>query len=178
MKKLVVIVLLLALCGCKDKALEPYFTAEEAEKYLTVEDKNTVGRCVEYIKKYEEEMKSGDKEREEKAGELFSLGFDPIKELYGKSLDDNSPEGVRRSAALAWVMVDFSYRNFNGTCASRILMAANLGLIDAIKAVRNPPDEDLASYLLPPEEQKRRKEKKLPPYGNNKEILGKDPEKS
>ena len=85
---------------------------------------------------------------------------------------------MRRSAALAWVMVDFSYRNFNGTCASRILMAANLGLIDAIKAVRNPPDEDLASYLLPPEEQKRRKEKKLPPYGNNKEIQGRNPEKS
>ena len=169
MKKLVAIVLLVALCGCKDKALEPYFTAEEAEKYLTAEDKNTVGRCVEYIKKYEEEMKSGDKEREEKAGELFSLGLDPIKELYGKSLDNKSPEGIRRSAALAWVMIDFTYGNFNGTCAARILMAADLGLIDAIQIIQNPPDEDLASYLLPPEEQRRRKENKIPPYGNKQE---------
>lgn len=169
MKKLVVVVLLVALCGCKDKALEPYFTAEEAEKYLTDEDKKTVGRCVEYIKKYEEKLKSVDKEQEEKAGDLFSLGFNPIRKLYGKSLDDKSPEGIRRSAALAWVMVDFTYGNFKGTCASRILMAADLGLIDAIQIIRNPPDEDLASYLLPPEEQKRRKEKKLPPYGNNKE---------
>ena len=169
MQKLIAIVLLLALCGCKDKALEPYFTADEAEKYLTVEDKKTVGRCVEYIKKYEEEMKSGDKEREEKADDLFSLGFDPIKELYGKSLVDKSPEGIRRSAALAWVMIDFTYGNFNGTCAARILMAADLGLIDAIQIIRNPPNEDLASYLLPSEEQRRRKENKIPPYGNKKE---------
>ena len=169
MKKLVAVVLLASFCGCKDKALEPYFTAEEAERYLTAEDKKTVGRCVEYIKKYEEEMKSGDKEREKKAGELFSLGFDPIKELYGRSLDNESPEGIRRSAALAWVMVDFSYGNFNGTCASRILMAADHGLIDAIQIIRNPPDEDLASYLLPPEEQRRRKENKIPPYGNKQE---------
>jgi hypothetical protein len=44
------------------------------------------------------------------------------------------------------------------------MMAADDGLIDAIQFIRNPPDEDWASYLLPPEEQQRRKQNKIPPY--------------
>jgi hypothetical protein len=182
MKKIITLLALMSMfCGCKEKkpistvegdggsvekktSLDSYFTAEEAEGYLTDADKRTVGECVEWIKKYEAIKDREDEESQEKAGEYIEKALEPIKKLRGESLSDKTPAGKRRSAALAWVLVDFTYNNFRGTCAIWIMMAANDGLIDAIQFIRNPPDEDWASYLLPPEEQQRRKQNKIPPY--------------
>ena len=147
-----------AMClGC-EKKLEPYFTAAESETYLTESDKRTVGECVKWIKKYEEIKDKEDEASQEMCGECVEKALEPIKKLYAESRKDDSLKGRRRSGALAWVMVDFSYNNFNGTCAIWIMYASELGLIDAIQIRQDPPNEDLASYLLPPAEQKKWRE--------------------
>ena len=187
MKKIITLFAVMAIfCGCKEEkplstvegdggsvekktSHDSYFTAKEAEGYLTDADKRTVGECVEWIKKYEAIKDREDEESQEKAGEYIEKALEPIKKLRGESLSDKTPAGKRRSAALAWVLVDFTYNNFRGTCAIWIMMAADDGLIDAIQFIRNPPDEDWASYLLPPEEQERRKQNKIPPYDKSSE---------
>lgn len=158
MKEIAMILVgMLMLLGC-EKKFEPYFTLEEAESYLTEDDKTLVGECVRWIKKYDAVKAKEDDASRKIANEYFSKAVEPIKKRYSEARDDTSPKGVRRSAALAWVMIDFMYNNFNGTCAVWVIFASELGLIEAIQIRRNPPDEDLMTYLLPPEEQNKWRE--------------------
>ena len=61
------------------------------------------------------------------ASDYFEKGFNPIRQLYAESLEDESDKDRRRSAALAWVMVDFTYNNFNGTLRYGLLERHNMG---------------------------------------------------
>ena len=86
------------------------------------------------------------------SAEYFEKAYGPIQELYAKSRDDDSAAGRKRSAALAWVLIDFSYNNATGSCAKWVLYAERLGLLEAHRIVADPP-EKLRGYLLPPERQ-------------------------
>ena len=134
------------LFGCSEQKDDRYFTLEEANECLLASDKSTVLDCVEWIKKAEA---TKDKK---KFDECFEKAHDPVRELYVQSLDDDSPKGRKRSAALAYVLIDFTYNHYTGSCAKWVLSAQRLGLIEAHRMVADPP-EKLRGYLLPPDQQ-------------------------
>lgn len=177
-KLLLVLTIFLALCGCKENNCEDekenkengegvYFTYKEASAYLTEDDREIIGNSWAYINEYREVCRGGDEALIEKSHDIFEKGFEPLKTLYGAA-NDKTPAGIRRAAAIAWTMANCAYMSFNGTSAIWVVISANLGLIDAMQLMENPPDEDMASYLLSPEEQQRRKANHLPPYGAEK----------
>ena len=136
------------VCACTkndDMDKDDAFTLEEASACLLDSDKQSIGEAVEWIKEADIERESGG----ESFGEMFSKAYDPIAELCSASREDQTPNGRRRSAALAWVLVDFCYDNATGSCAKWIIFAANLGLIEANQLIADPP-EKLRGYLLPP----------------------------
>ena len=145
MKIVMIFILSLFVLACSEKKNE-VFSLEEANKCLLESDKNAVWEAVEWIKKAEAT------EDEKKSVEYFGKAYDPINELYAASRDDDSLTGRKRSAALAWVLIDFSYNHATGSCAKWVLFAQRLGLLEAHQMVANPP-EKLRSYLLPPERQ-------------------------
>ena len=145
MKIIAIFILSFFVLACSEKKDE-VFSLEEANKCLLESDKNAVWEAVEWIKKAEAT------EDEKKSGEYFGKAYEPINELYAASRDDDSLTGRKRSAALAWVLIDFSYNHATGSCAKWVLFAQRLGLLEAHQMVANPP-EKLRSYLLPPEQQ-------------------------
>lgn len=132
--------------ACSEKKYE-MFSLEEANKCLFESDKKAVFEAVEWIKKAETA------EDEETSAEYFGKAYEPIRELYAASRDDDSITGRKRSAALAWVLIDFSYNHATGSCAKWVVYAQMLGLLEAHKIMADPP-EKLRGYLLPPEEQR------------------------
>ena len=95
-------------------------------------------------------IKKADVAKDEKeAVEYFEKAYEPIQELYAASRDDDSITGRKRSAALAWVLIDFSYNHATGSCAKWVAYAQMLGLLEAHKIMADPP-EKLRGYLLPP----------------------------
>ena len=136
----------LLFCGCTDKSESDLFTLQEANECLLASDKNTVLDCVEWIKKAEATKDA------KKFDEYFEKAHDPVQELYVQSLDDDSLNGKKRSAALAYVLIDFTYNHYTGSCAKWVLSAQRLGLIEAHRMVADPP-EKLRGYLLPPDQQ-------------------------
>ncbi len=145
MKVIVMSILSLFVLACSQKKDE-VFSLEEANACLLESDKNAVREAVEWIKKAEATKD------EAKSVEYFGKAYEPINELYGTSREDDSLTGRKRSAALAWVLIDFSYNHATGSCAKWVLFAQRLGLLEAHQMVANPP-EKLRSYLLPPEQQ-------------------------
>ena len=145
MKIVMIFILSLFVLACSEKKNE-VFSLVEANKCLLESDKNAVRDAVEWIKKAEAT------EDEKKSVEYFGKAYDPINELYAASRDDDSLTGRKRSAALAWVLIDFSYNHATGSCAKWVLFAQRLGLLEAHQMAANPP-EKLRSYLLPPEQQ-------------------------
>lgn len=145
MKIIVTCFLTLLVLACSQKKDE-VFSLEEANACLLESDKNAVRDAVEWIKKAEATKD------EKMSVEYFSKGYEPINELYAASRDDDSMTGRKRSAALAWVLIDFSYNHATGSCAKWVLFAQRLGLLEAHKMVADPP-EKLRNYLLPPEHQ-------------------------
>lgn len=143
MKKILAMFLSAFALGCSEKKDE-VFTLEEANMCLLESDKHAVMDAVELIKKAE----AGKDER--LSAEYFEKAYGPIQELYAKSRDDDSVAGRKRSAALAWVLIDFSYNNATGSCAKWVLYAERLGLLEAHRIVADPP-EKLRGYLLHPE---------------------------
>jgi hypothetical protein len=143
--KIIVVLLLSAfVLGCAEKKDE-IFSLEEANKYLLESDKNTVLEAVEWIKK-------ADMAKDEKKSlEYFGKAYEPIQELYVASRDDDSITGRKRSAALAYVLIDFSYNHATGSCAKWVVYAKMLGLLEAHKIMADPP-EKLRGYLQPPEQ--------------------------
>ena len=128
------------------------FSLEEAESFLLEEDKQVVGEAVGLIKKYEAASKRDGERISDSDAELFDKALEMVKERYGQSRKDESSSGRRRSAALAWVIIDFTYNNATGTCACWVAFAAQLGLAEAQQMIADPP-EKLRGYLLPPEQQ-------------------------
>lgn len=145
MKMISIFILSFFVLACSEKKDE-VFSLEEANKCLLESDKNAVRDAVEWIKKAEAT------DDEKKSVEYFGKAYDPINELYAASRDDDSLTGRKRSAALAWVLIDFSYNHATGSCAKWVLFAQRLGLLEAHQMVANPP-EKLRGYLLPPERQ-------------------------
>ena len=145
MKIVTIFILSLFVLACSEKKNE-VFSLEEANKHLLESDKNAVRDAVEWIKKAEATKD------EKRSVEYFSKAYDPINDLYAASRDDDSLTGRKRSAALAWVLIDFSYNHATGSCAKWVLFAQRLGLLEAHQMVANPP-EKLRGYLLPPERQ-------------------------
>ena len=145
MKVIVMSILSLFVLACSQKKDE-VFSLEEANACLLESDKNAVREAVEWIKKAEA---TND---EAKSVEYFGKAYEPINELYGASREDDSITGRKRSAALAWVLIDFSYNHATGSCAKWVLFAQRLGLVEAHQMVADPP-EKLRGYLLPPERQ-------------------------
>lgn len=145
MKIIAIFILSFFVLACSEKKDE-VFSLEEANKCLLESDKNAVRDAVEWIKKAEAT------DDEKKSVEYFGKAYDPINELYAASRDDDSLTGRKRSAALAWVLIDFSYNHATGSCAKWVLFAQRLGLLEAHQMAANPP-EKLRSYLLPPEQQ-------------------------
>lgn len=149
MKIIVICFLTLVVLACSQKKDE-VFSLEEANACLLESDKNAVRDAVEWIKKSEATKD------EKMSVEYFSKAYEPINELYGASREDDSITGRKRSAALAWVLIDFSYNHATGSCAKWVLFAQRLGLLEAHQMVANPP-EKLRGYLLPPDRQKTEK---------------------
>jgi len=145
MKVLVVFILSAFMLGCSQEK-DVGFSLDEANECLLESDKNAVREAVEWIKKAEATKD------EKKSVEYFEKAYEPINELYGASREDDSITGRKRSAALAWVLIDFSYNHATGSCAKWVLFAQQLGLVEAHQMVADPP-EKLRSYLLPPERQ-------------------------
>ena len=146
MKVIVISILSVFVLACSQK--KEVFSLAEANECLLESDKSAVWEAVEWIKKADEARTKND----EKFYECFERAYEPINELYATSLDDDSITGKKRSAALAWVLIDFSYNNATGSCAKWVLSAQRLGLLEAHQIVDNPP-EKLRGYLLPPEQQ-------------------------
>ena len=148
MKLIVISVLSILVLGCS-RENDDVFTLSEANDCLWESDKDAVLDAVEWIKK-------ADATEDEAASvEYFDNAYEPINELYAASRDDDSITGRKRSAALAWVLIDFSYNHATGSCAKWVLFAQRLGLVEADQIVADPP-EKLRSYLLPPERQAMR----------------------
>ena len=147
MKVIVISILSVFVLACSQKK-DVVFTLAEANVCLLESDKNAIHDAVEWVKKADEARTKND----EKFYEYFERAYEPINELYATSLDDDSIAGRKRSAALAWVLIDFSYNNATGSCAKWVLSAQRLGLLEAHQIVDNPP-EKLRGYLLPPEQQ-------------------------
>ena len=145
MKIIVALLLSAFVLGCSEKKNE-IFSLEEANKCLSESDKNAVLEAVEWIKKADAAKD------EKKSVEYFEKAYEPIQELYAVSRDDDSITGRKRSAALAYVLIDFSYNHASGSCAKWVVYAQMLGLLEAHKIMANPP-EKLRGYLLPPERQ-------------------------
>ena len=145
MKIIAIFILSFFVLACSEKKDE-VFSLEEANKCLLESDKNAVRDAVEWIKKAEAT------DGEKKLIEYFGKAYDPINELYAASRDDDSLTGRKRSAALAWVLIDFSYNHATGSCAKWVLFAQRLGLLEAHQLVANPPEKP-RGYLLPPERQ-------------------------
>lgn len=152
------IVILLALVGgtawffMHRSSAEDVFSLEEAESCLLDEDKQVVGEAVGLIRKYEAASSRDGNRISDSDAELFDKALEMVKERYGQSRKDESSSGRRRSAALAWVVIDFTYNNATGTCACWVAFAAQLGLAEAQQMIVDPP-EKLRGYLLPPERQ-------------------------
>ena len=143
---LMIAALVLFVGACSQK--KEVFSLAEANECLLESDKSAVWEAVEWIKKADEARTKKD----EKFYEYFERAYEPINKLYATSLDDDSITGRKRSAALAWVLIDFSYNNATGSCAKWVLSAQRLGLLEAHQIVADPP-EKLRGYLLPPEQQ-------------------------
>jgi len=146
MKVIVISILSVFVLACSQK--KEVFSLAEANECLLESDKSAVWEAVEWIKKADEARTKND----EKFYEYFERAYEPINKLYATSLDDDSITGRKRSAALAWVLIDFSYNNATGSCAKWVLSAQRLGLLEAHQIVADPP-EKLRGYLLPPEQQ-------------------------
>lgn len=145
MKTILICVLSILVLGCSQENDE-VFTLEEANECLLESDKDAVLDAVEWIKK-------ADASKDEKASvEYFEKAYEPINELYGASREDDSITGRKRSAALTWVLIDFSYNHATGSCAKWVLYAQRLGLVEADQIVADPPVK-LRPYLLPPKRQ-------------------------
>ena len=142
MKMIAVLLLSMFALGCAEKKDE-VFSLDEANKCLFESDKNAVLEAVVWIKKAD--MAKDEKE----SAEYFEKAYEPIQELYAASCDDDSISGRKRSAALAWVLIDFSYNHATGSCAKWVVYAQMLGLLEAHKIMADPP-EKLRGYLLPP----------------------------
>ncbi len=145
MKMIVALLLSAFVLGCVEKKDE-IFSLEEANKCLSQSDKDAVLEAVEWIKK------ADTAKDEKKSVEYFEKAYVPIQELYAASRKDDSIAGRKRSAALAWVLIDFSYNHASGSCAKWVVYAQMLGLLEAHKIIADPP-EKLRGYLLPPERQ-------------------------
>ena len=143
---LMIAALVLFVGACYQK--KEVFSLAEANECLLESDKSAVWEAVGWIKKADEARTKND----EKFYEYFERAYDPINELYATSLDDDSITGRKRSAALAWVLIDFSYNNATGSCAKWVLSAQRLGLLEAHQIVADP-SEKLRGYLLSPERQ-------------------------
>ena len=158
MKMITVIILSVFVLACTEEKKEDVEKQEEAEKQeevfsleeanacLLESDKTAVRDAVEWIKKAEAT------EDEAKSAEYFAKAYEPIQELYAASRSDDSVTGRKRSAALIWVLIDFSYDHATGSCAKWVVYAQWLGLLEAHQMVADPP-EKLRRYLLPPERQ-------------------------
>ena len=149
MKMITALLLSTFVLACSEKKSEKkdeIFSLEEANTCLQESDKKAVLEAVEWVKKAEAT------EDEEKSVEYFEKAYEPIQELYAESRGDDSARGRRRSAALAYVLIDFSYNNATGSCAKWVLFAQRLGLLEAHRIVADPL-EKLRGYLLPPERQ-------------------------
>ena len=142
MKMIAVLLLSMFALGCAEKKDE-VFSLDEANKCLFESDKNAVLEAVVWIRKAD--MAKDEKE----SAEYFEKAYEPIQELYAASCDDDSITGRKRSAALAWVLIDFSYNHATGSCAKWGVYAQMLGLLEAHKIMADPP-EKLRGYLLPP----------------------------
>ena len=138
MKMIAVLLLSMFALGCAEKKDE-VFSLDEANKCLF----DAVLEAVVWIKKAD--MAKDEKE----SAEYFEKAYEPIQELYAASCDDDSISGRKRSAALAWVLIDFSYNHATGSCAKWVVYAQMLGLLEAHKIMADPP-EKLRGYLLPP----------------------------
>jgi len=147
MRMIVALLLSAFVLGCAEKKDE-MFSLEEANKCLSQSDKDAVLEAVEWIKKADEMLPQDEK----KSVEYFEKAYEPIQELYAASRDDDSITGRKRSAALAYVLIDFSYNHATGSCAKWVVYAQMLGLLEAHKIVADPP-EKLRGYLLSPEQQ-------------------------
>ena len=145
MKAILICVLSILVLGCSQENDE-VFTLSEANECLLESDKDAVLDAVEWIKK-------ADAAEDEKASvEYFAKAYEPIDELYVASREDDSITGRKRSAALTWVLIDFSYNHATGSCAKWVLYAQRLGLVEADQIVADPPVK-LRPYLLPPKRQ-------------------------
>ena len=151
MKMIVALLLSAFVLGCAEKKDE-MFSLEEANKCLSQSDKDAVLEAVEWIKKADEMLPQDEK----KSVEYFEKAYEPIQELYAASREDDSIAGRKRSAALAYVLIDFSYNHATGSCAKWVVYAQMLGLLEAHKIMADPP-EKLRGYLLPPEQQIERR---------------------
>lgn len=128
------------------------FSLEEAESCLLDEDKRVVGEAVELIKKYEAASERDGEKISDADAELFDKALGMVKERYAQAREGGSASGRKRAAALAWVVIDFTYNNATGTCACWVAFAAQLGLAEAQQMMVDPP-ENLRGYLLSPEQQ-------------------------
>ncbi|MBQ8124789.1 MAG: hypothetical protein IJ173_12890 [Kiritimatiellae bacterium] len=144
-KAIAIVIFSLFVLACSQKQ-DVFFSLEEANACLWESDKDAVREAVEWIQKAEAT------EDEMASVEYFEKAYEPINELYAASRDDDSITGRKRSAALAWVLIDFSYNHATGSCAKWVLFAQRLGLKEADQIVADPP-EKLRNYLLPPERQ-------------------------
>ena len=147
MKVIVISILSVFVLACSQKKDE-VFSLEEANECLLESDKEAVLEAVEWIKNADAAKDA------KKADEYFRKAYDPINELYGTrvSPDADSMTERKRSAALAWVLIDFSYSHATGSCAKWVLFAQRLGLLEAHQIVADPPAK-LRGYLLSPERQ-------------------------
>lgn len=152
-RKLGLIVALLFLFGCSEPTEEQYFSVTELHGLLTEVEQNIIDECTEWMGAYEHYASLDDEESREVAESCLEKALDPIKALYTQSLEDDSPNGRRRSAAFATILAGYTRETFPGTCAGWVMRAADLGLIEAIQECQNPSTEELASYLLSPEDQ-------------------------
>lgn len=132
-----------------------FFVLDETWELLTDADKQTLDACVEQIKTFESLKDRDDPQSREQADAALTQALEPLKALYAQVSADDSAAGRRRSAAIAWVLIDFTWNHFTGTCAVWLMRAADLGLIEAAQICRDPPTEALATYLLSPDEQLR-----------------------
>lgn len=145
MKTIAIFLLSFLVLACSERN-DVSFSLEEAEKCLLESDKASVRDAVGWIRKAEST------EDEKESVECFFKAYDPIDELYAASRADDSLTGRKRSAALAWALIDLSYNHATGSCAKWVLFAQRLGLQEAHLMASDPP-EKLRGYLLPPERQ-------------------------
>lgn len=152
-RKLGLLLGLLCLFGCSEHPEEQHFSVSELHGLITEAEREIIDECTDWMNVYENYRSLDDDESRETAAYSLEMAFEPIKALYTQSLEDDSPNGRRRSAAFATIMAGYTCDTFPGTCAVWVMRAADLGLIEAIQECRDPSTEELASYLLSPEDQ-------------------------